>query len=180
MRSVYYYLIPVVLILLLAVFGLFQLYRSRVKPKSIPTPAPIASPPVGFFATPIPSPSPSPVLGTNTPSTQPSAGSDTVDIKDIGIFLEKPQINSSIKSPVTVSGKANVFEGHLLIRIKDLNGNVIGNGSATACMGAEACAFETKVNYSNPQTPTGIIEVFSPSPVGDGSEDYKQSIIVRF
>lgn len=80
MRSFYYYVIPAVLVFVLAGYGIYQLYRSKVEEKPIPTPSPLSSP-VGFPTSPTPKVSPSPVLGTGTgtvtPSTQPEAGFNT-------------------------------------------------------------------------------------------------------
>jgi hypothetical protein len=87
---------------------------------------------------------------------------------------------SAITSPVLVSGKANVFEGNIQIRVTDGHGKVLGTATATACMDVDACPFEASVNYSESSTPNGSIEVFSPSPIGDNSEDYKQIIDVVF
>lgn len=83
MRSLYYWVIPAVLVFVLAAYGIYQLYKSAVEEKPIPAPSPVSSP-VGFPTSPTPKVSPSPVLGTGTgavtPSTQPEAGFNTREL----------------------------------------------------------------------------------------------------
>jgi len=182
MKSVYYYVIPAIFVFVLAAFGIYQLYKSRVD-NSVIMPSPTATP-VGFFASPSPNinTNSSPVLGTNanTPNSQPEAGFDTQEIKNVGIFVDRPLEGNIIDSPVTVTGKANVFEGNIQIRVLDDYGKILARGSATACMDVDACPFEASVSFPQPSTAKGKIEVFSPSPIGDQAEDYKQIISVLF
>lgn len=114
---------------------------------------------------------------TSVAASQPDTGIG--DVKNIGIVLSLPARNSLIYSPVKVTGRANVYEGHVSIRIKDSSGKVLGSGFATACMDVDACPFEALIPFSNPQTSTGTVEAFSPSPA-DGSEQFLQSATVNF
>jgi len=41
------------------------------------------------------------------------------------ITIEKPEAYAEVKNPFVISGKANVFEGEFLIRLKDCDGRVI-------------------------------------------------------
>lgn len=164
-------IIPAALIFLLALFGIYRLYQVRVaKPQESPTPTPIASP-SGFETFPSQQASP--------PQTQPASGSDTVEVKNIGIRLEFPQEGDTITSPVKVTGAANVFEGHVAIRVKDATEKIIGQGSATACMDYDTCPFEASITFAKPASATGTVEAYSPFAV-DESAKYLQSVPVRF
>lgn len=166
-------IIPAALIFLLAIFGIYRLYQVRVaQPQESPTPSPIASP--SEFET-----FPSQTVTTTPPQTQPESGSNTVEVKNIGIILTSPQNGDLISSPVTIKGRANVFEGHVAIRVKDATGKILGQGFATACMDIDACPFVASIPFTKPTTPTGTVEAFSLSPM-DGSEEYLQSVPIRF
>ena len=169
------FIIPVVIAFFLIVFGVFQLYKNKVRDSASSSPIPITSPSI----TAVVSPSPTPLVMGTIPSNQPAAGSDTVEIKNVGIYVDSPQKNQLVLSPQKVSGKANVFEGNVQIRILDANGNILAKGSATACLGTDACPFETTVTFKKPTTSTGSIELYSPNAV-DGAEDYLQSIPIIF
>ncbi|OGE09891.1 hypothetical protein A3A60_04870 [Candidatus Curtissbacteria bacterium RIFCSPLOWO2_01_FULL_42_26] len=129
----------------------------------------------------LPSPSPTilPAGGEAQVNEQPQSGSDTVEVKNIGIQVASPSGSSAISSPVTVSGSANVFEGRIVIRVKDGGGQLLGSGEATACMGYDACAFTTTINFNSSLTQAGTIEVYNPSGV-NGTPHYLQQILVRF
>lgn len=166
-------IIPAALIFILALFGIYRLYQVRVgQPKPSPSPSPIVSP-SGF-----PTLSPTPAFSPPPPG-QPASGSDTVEVKNIGITLDSPQSGNLITSPVKVTGRANVFEGHVAIRVKDAYGNIVGLGFATACMDVDACPFETSIFFPSSKTQMGTVEAFSPSAM-DGSEQYLQSQSIRF
>ncbi|MCR4324308.1 MAG: Gmad2 immunoglobulin-like domain-containing protein [Candidatus Curtissbacteria bacterium] len=169
----------VIAILILASIGVFQLFRSRVlnKPKSpTPTPLVVATPsPTGGFGNMV---SPTPIAGT-TPPSQPATGSDTQEVRNVGITVNLPLSKSVVSSPVKVSGQANVFEGNVQIRVKDAKGNILGLGSATACMDYDACPFEASVVFEPSTTSTGTVEVFSPSG-HDGSSQHLQIVHIKF
>lgn len=173
------FIIPIIIVFVLIVLGLYQLYKNRVnketeEAKTSPSPSLIA----GFEVSPPPIASPN-VLGTNVPAMQPQSGSDTVEVKNVGIYVYLPSQNQQISSPVKVTGRANVFDGNVQIRIKDANGNLLGQGSATACLGTDACPFEASITFSKTTTSSGTAELYSPNTV-NGSEDYLQIIQVQF
>ena len=95
------------------------------------------------------------------------------------ILVETPWPGDTINNPVTVSGRALVFEGTASIRIKDANGTVLVNTTTQAQSGTELSAFSKSVSYTNPTTATGTVEVFSIS-AKDGSEQDKVEIPVNF
>lgn len=90
--------------------------------------------------------------------SQPETGIG--DVKNVGIALILPLSDNIISSPVKVSGFANVYNGLVKIRVKDVSGNVLGENSAIACMGADACPFETTVTFVQPLTSVGTIEAW--------------------
>ena len=166
--------IPIVIVFILAVAGVFYFYQRQGLPNTPffnATPSPSV---VGFPKVKGESSSPGP-----SPSELPAAGFDTSTVNNIGIVIVSPQQEDKITSPVKISGRANVFEGKVVIRIKNANNQILGQDEATACMDLDACPFKVLVDFNSPQTSTGTIEAFSPSPI-DGSEAYLQAISIRF
>ncbi len=171
----------VIAVMVLLTFGAFKIYQARTKkPTSIAlqTPSPASSAKTNAQ---LPSPSsvasPSPVLGTNTASPQslPASGSQTQEVSNAGISTISPVQGQKITSPIQVTGMANVL-GDLQITIKDSNGNVLGQGSAKACLGTNACPFAATVDFSKAQTKTGAIEISAPQ----DSSNYAQVISIAF
>lgn len=113
-----------------------------------------------------------------TPSTSTTPSEAVPEIKEIGIQLTDTKLEG-ITSPVTVQGKANVFEGHVNLRLKDANGKVLGTSFATACMGEVACPFEGEISFSTPTTKTGTIEAYTQD-AATGKETDLVSIPVTF
>ncbi len=174
-------IILAVIIFVIALAGIYYLYQTQVN-KNNANLIPYPSPGSNFESAASPSPSPSPGAGSqaaNPPKVQPASGSDTVEVKNIGIRVTGPEASSKISSSVKVSGFANVFEGRVAILVKDGNGQILGRGQATACMGYDACPFETTVSFNQSTTQAGTLEVYSPSGI-DGSAQYLQTLLVRF
>lgn len=169
--------ILLIIIFVLAISAGFYLYQKQIIQKAQVSGQPGPSPTTNFPASATPTPT---IEGIKTaPNSQPETGTNTQDVKNIGIKVVSPQASTIISSPVTVAGSANVFEGQVVILVKDANGNILGRGQATACMGYDACPFETKIDFSQPSTPTGTLDIYNPSGV-DSSPKYLQQILVRF
>lgn len=149
----------------LITFGVYNRFTKRVSQEE---PAPLPTPESGF-----------PTVEISPPPVQPESGSNAKTVNNLGIVVTEPSKNSIISSPVKVSGFANVFEGLVVIRVKDANGSVLGKETATTCMDVDACPFEASINFLKPGTELGTVEVLSPSPV-DGSFEYLQEISVKF
>lgn len=164
-----------VIILIILFAGAFFIYQKQVGNN---TPAPEKTPSPETLTLPSPTPNIQPASGPQA-SQQPESGSNTLEVKNIGIRVDTPTAASIISSPIAVTGSANVFEGKIVISIKDANGNLLGTGQATACMGYDACPFTTTIDFAKSSTEAGIIEVYNPSGI-DGSAKYLQSILVRF
>ncbi|MEA2097788.1 MAG: Gmad2 immunoglobulin-like domain-containing protein [Patescibacteria group bacterium] len=96
------------------------------------------------------------------------------------IQIKFPQKNTAIKSPVLISGEANVFEANVRIKIKDENGNVLANSFITAGGWMDAkYPFEKEIDYTFPTSPNGIIEVFEED-TKNGNEIHKVTIPIAF
>ena len=96
------------------------------------------------------------------------------------IQIESPTQNTTIKDPVLISGKADVFEANVRVRIKDENKNILADDFITASgwMG-ELYPFEKEISYNPPTSQNGIIEVFEEN-VKNGNEINKVIIPVVF
>jgi len=96
------------------------------------------------------------------------------------IQVKSPQKNAVIKNPVLISGKANVYEGTVRVRITDDKKNVLANTFTTADGSMDKLyPFEKEITYETPQTENGLIEIFEES-AKDGSEIYKVEVPVVF
>ncbi len=159
-----------VIILILAVYGVFRLYQINVtKPISKPSPTPLS---VGFQVSPLPATSP------KSSGTQPETGPSD-EFPNIGILVQSPDSGSTAISPLKVQGFANVPQEKVAIVVYDVYGNALGQGMATACFTKTPCPFTASVVFQNPQTRTGTVEVFSPSATS-GTKEYLQIVKVNF
>src|SRR5205085_9781216 len=80
------------------------------------------------------------------------------------IVVASPSIGSEIRSPVIVSGSADVFEATVSIRILDQRGRRIADTFATATCGSGCRGTYSKtVTYSLASTQPGTIVVFEAS-----------------
>lgn len=172
--------------------GISQIYKNVTKGQSAqktvivgsPTPIPSAS------ATPSPQratanlrPTPSSVQGqqsqsSQAPPAQPGTGSNTIEVKNEGIYVDNIKSGAAISSPVTVSGRANVTNSKVRIEVRDQNGVILGAAQATACLGYDACAFSATINFDTPSGRSGSIAVYNPA--DDGAKLYFQQIPVNF
>lgn len=101
--------------------------------------------------------------------------------KEPNIIVYSPQPNDAIGLPLVLKGEARVFESTFNYRVKDATGKIIFESFAMAAspdMGIYG-PFEVHVNYPEPETDTGAVEVFEYS-AKDGSEINKVIIPVSF
>ena len=85
------------------------------------------------------------------------------------ILVEGPVIGQRIPNPVTVSGKANVFEATVSLRILDENGKTVANTFTTATCGTGCRGdYSVSVPYSVDHEQQGTVEVYESS-AKDGS-----------
>jgi len=97
-----------------------------------------------------------------------------------GVAIETPAENRLARNPILVQGVANVFEGHLEIKVRDTSGRVIAHTFTIAGMGA-FYPFSEQVYYNNPSEDAinGVIVVFSRDGRGNGQILAQDSVRVR-
>lgn len=89
---------------------------------------------------------------------------DPVDPGDPSIIVDTPEDGDRVTSPVTVSGRARVFEASVSITVFDSSGNPIVETFTTAEEGAPALApFSAQVAFSSASEQPGCIRVFEAS-----------------
>jgi hypothetical protein len=129
-----------------------------------PTPGPaVTTPPPTATASASPTPSPTP---TQTPVPTPLLSARG------GILVKEPLANTKVRSPLTISGEASVFEAALIWQVTDTAGRVLASGFTTASAGAPAKGtFSITATYADPASDIiGFAEVFTRSP-RDGEID---------
>ena len=130
----------------------------------VTTPTPTA---VRTTATPTASPSPTPSpTPTQTPVPTPLLSARG------GILVKEPLANTHVRSPLTISGEASVFEAALIWQVTDTAGRVLASGFTTASAGAPAKGtFSVTVTYQDPPSDIiGFAEVYTRS-AKDGTID---------
>ena len=127
-----------------------------------PTPTPVRT-----TATPSASPSPTP-SPTPTPTPVPTP---LLSARG-GILVKEPLANTKVRSPLTVSGEASVFEAALVWQVTDTAGRVLASGITTATAGApQKGTFSITATYADPPSDIiGFAEVYTRSP-RDGTID---------
>jgi hypothetical protein len=130
-----------------------------------PTPTPTRTATATPTASPSPSPTPSP---TPTPSPSPTP---LLSARG-GILVKEPLANTRVRSPLTISGDASVFEAALIWQVTDTAGRVLASGFTTATAGAPAKGtFSVTATYAEPASDIiGFAEVYTRSPK-DGTID---------
>lgn len=94
-------------------------------------------------------------------------------------MVERPSAGDTISSPVHVAGEASVFEATLFVRVRDAQGQSVGEATITASTGApDRGTFAGDVPFDVDEKQDGTVEVFSPS-AEDGSEQHKVTVPVR-
>ena len=129
-----------------------------------PTPSPVRSTTTPTAtASQIPTPSPTP---TPTPVPTPLLSARG------GILVKEPLANTKVRSPLTISGEASVFEAALIWQVTDTAGRVLASGFVTASAGAPAKGtFSITATFQDPPSDIiGFAEVFTRSPK-DGEID---------
>jgi|GEM_PF-5630509 len=160
--------LAVIIIIVLVAVGVYRLSQMKItkpEPQSSPTT-------IGFQVSPLPAASP------KSSGRQPETGPSD-QFPNIGILVQSPDLGSTAISPLQVQGFANVPQKKVVIVVKNVYGNVLGLGMATACFAKTPCPFSASVVFAAPQTQTGTVEVFSPSPA-NGAKEYLQIVKVNF
>ena len=126
---------------------------------------PTASPVRTSTATALPTATASPTA-TPTPAPTPLISARGL------IVVREPLAHSRVKSPLTISGDASVFEANLIWQVTDTAGRVLAGGITTATAGAPSRGtFSITATYTDPPSDViGFAEVFTRSP-RDGNID---------
>ncbi|MGZ4601980.1 MAG: GerMN domain-containing protein [Kineosporiaceae bacterium] len=83
------------------------------------------------------------------------------------IFVDTPARGATVRSPVRVSGLADVYEGQFLVELRRADGTVLARSPARAAMGMYA-PFSVALSFSVSTTQTGSVVAYDRSPK-DGS-----------
>lgn len=124
----------------------------------------------------------SPPLPTSTPpSPTPSPCPACPERAEEAILITSPKPDEVVSSPVLVTGVSDpTFEQHLAIQVIDIDGSVIGQGTATiAADWGQRGPFEAQLTFTPPASEEpGRIVVFAASP-RDGGLVHLSSVEVR-
>ena len=146
----------IVIVFATAVIGAFFIYQKQVATPAF-EPSALPSPTSNFPS----QPTEGQTLPAQTvPDLQPATGITSND--NNALILQEPASQTTITSPVRISGWTKIDQSYLIIKIKDAAGNLLGQSSVTVCSGFQVCPFETQIRFNKPTTPRGIIEIFSP------------------
>ena len=96
-----------------------------------------------------------------------------------GIVLHFPRSGATVTSPLRVHGQANVFEGNVVVELRDSRNRVLATGNGTGAMGMFG-PFTVQLTYTRPSegSGNGRLLAFSPSARGDGRRDFLVSVPV--
>lgn len=102
-------------------------------------------------------------------------------VSEANIRVTFPRPNDEIGLPLNVVGEARVFESSFAYRLTNADGRKLldGYGTADAPDVGQLGPFSLTVNYPDPETETGTLEVFQYS-AKDGEEIDKVIVPVRF
>lgn len=173
----------IVIIASLGAYGAYYLYQKRVvEPTKLATINP--SPKAGFKdlgkeGQTSSQPSDKNVLAdksTSTPTKQPETSLTSSDPNSPGIVVLEPQNQTTITSPVLISGWSKIQSGYVFISIKNPQGNTLGSGYAQSCPSFEACQFHANIPFLASGSKNLTIEVTSSNV--ESSEIYSENVSV--
>lgn len=122
-------------------------------------------------------------LPSPTPTPSATASAVMTPESTVGnIRVSSPQLAEEVGLPVVIKGEARTFEAAFSYRIKNGKGELLveGHGMTTGTADYPAFRpFEVSVNYPDPKTASGSIEVFEYS-AKDSSEINKVIVPVLF
>lgn len=85
-----------------------------------------------------------------------------VAVIESDIIVTKPLSNDTISSPLAITGRARVFEGTVLFRLKDGWKQLIASGLTTALVSAPDWGYYSgQLEFEAPLTPVGWLEVYN-------------------
>ena len=102
-----------------------------------------------------------------------------VAVIDSNIIVTKPLSNDLISSPVEITGRAQVANGEVRLRLKDAAGKVLASALTTALGGGEGWGlYSGRLEFGPPLGQSGWLEVYTMA--ADDSEQNLISLSVVF
>lgn len=111
-----------------------------------------------------------------------SKGGDEINkvVCDSGnLITTYPLPDYYINSPVKILGRGKLPSGEFEVGLEDSNGKILGQSGGTTEKGQIMSSFAIDLNYSNPETKKGILELYTLGEDGE-SKDNLISIPVNF
>jgi Immunoglobulin-like domain of bacterial spore germination len=135
------------------------------------TPAELPAPPPAESVAPEPAP--------ESPQPEPSASEELGPDGLPRIVVDQPAPGSTVTSPVTISGNADVFEANVAVTILDADGNELVNTFTTATCGTGCRGdYTLDVEFTVPEEQPGTIVVFEPATAEEGPPPPRVEIAV--
>ncbi|MDQ3680800.1 MAG: Gmad2 immunoglobulin-like domain-containing protein [Actinomycetota bacterium] len=111
----------------------------------------------------------------------PSGPWSVVAARSPAIELKSPAAGSAVSSPVTLTGRANAFEGTVAVQVKEdgmLASQSLGKGFVTASGGpaGELGPFRDEVSFRTPTKPGGAIVLYEGS-AADGQGVLRATVV---
>ena len=101
-------------------------------------------------------------------------------VNEPAIWVTMPETKQTITSPVIIRGNARIFEATVSFRLRDAEGNILGQGYTMAEAGApERGDFEAQMSFTHSAVGKGQIEVYESS-MKDGSDQNMVVIPVQW
>lgn len=124
--------------------------------------------------------SPSPTISV---SESPSPSSSTlITPATPNITITSPKANESVDSPVTITGKARVFENQFTVQVKNSTGQIVYKQTGVMSDAKNSGLFgnySVKVPIPAEQGANFKVEVFNLSPKGDGKYEGYASVMIK-
>ncbi|NQU77518.1 hypothetical protein HQ544_02360 [Candidatus Falkowbacteria bacterium] len=108
--------------------------------------------------------------------------SQTANPETGNIIVESPTPDETVTSPFEITGQAKVFEGTVLVRLRNQDGKIVVPVQIVNVHAEEAGefgSFKIKINYQFYATKEGTVEVYSED-ARDGSEINMVEVPVKF
>jgi len=122
------------------------------------------------------------VSASPTAMLSPSATPRPTATVQPNITITSPKNNAIVESPVTVTGKARVFENQFTVAITDMNGKIIIQKEAVMSDAKDSGQFGNySVTFDIPAGTPGTFKIisYSLSPKGDGSYEGYAEVTVK-
>jgi LysM repeat protein len=96
---------------------------------------------------------------------------------DAPIWIDSPQNGQTVTSPITVTGRASVFEGSLSVRVRDHWGNVLATAQTMGGSMGVFALFTATMTFTSTTSQWGSVEAYDNS-AATGAEEYNTGVRV--